>query len=132
MKKNRVKEVFLEHLRKVPVVQVACERADISRNSVYRWRSEDTEFAKAMDEALLNGRTSVNDLAETQLISAIKDRNITAIMGWLKHNHPSYKTRVEIEGAVEVIQELSPEQKELMVKALTLANLNPEHYGKPQ
>lgn len=91
--------------------------------SFYRWKQEDPEFAKNIDDALLDGQLLVNDLAESQLISAIKDRNMHAVMAWLKHHHPSYTTRVQIEGTVNTIQELSPEQKELVRKALELANL---------
>jgi len=79
-------------------------------------------------EALLDGQLLVNDLAESQLISAIKDRNMSAVMSWLKHHHPSYKTKVQIEGTVNTIQELSDEQKELIRKALDLANINLDDY----
>ena len=41
MKKDKVKDAFLEQLRKVPIIQVACEKVGISRNSVYRWKNED-------------------------------------------------------------------------------------------
>ena len=79
------------------------------------------------NKALLDGQLLVNDLAESQLISAIKDRNMSAVMSWLKHHHPSYKTKVHIEGTVNTIQELSDEQKGLVRKALELANLTIEY-----
>jgi hypothetical protein len=122
-KNDKIKEAFLEQLRKTPILQIACEKMGVHRMSIYRWRQEDPEFGKAVDDAMLEGRLLVNDLAESQLIGAIKDRNMTAIIAWLKHNHPSYKTRVEIEGAVNTIHELSPEQKELVRQALELANI---------
>lgn len=122
-KTDQTKEVLLEQLRKTPIVQIACEKLGISRWTFYRWKKEDTEFAKKVDEALLEGCLLVNDLAESQLISAVKDRNMHAIMAWLKHHHPAYRTRVQIEGTVNTIQELSPEQKELVRKALELANV---------
>lgn len=127
-KSDKTKEAFLEQLRKTPILQIACEKIGIHRMSIYRWKQEDLEFAKGVDEAMLEGRLLVNDLAESQLIGAIKDRNLGAIIAWLKHNHPTYKTRVEIEGTVTTIQELSPEQKELVKKALELANLNIKDY----
>ncbi len=122
-KSDQLKTALLEQLRKTPIIQIACEKLNISRMSFYRWKQEDPEFAKKIDEALLDGQLLVNDLAESQLISAIKDRNMHAVMAWLKHHHPSYTTRVQIEGTVNTIQELSPEQKELVRKALELANL---------
>jgi hypothetical protein len=81
------------------------------------------EFSKAVDDAMLEGRLLVNDLAESQLIGAIKDRNISAIVTWLRHNHATYKTRIEIEGALKVIEEMSPEQKSLYKKASILAGM---------
>lgn len=129
-KTDRTKEALLEQLRKTPIVQIACEKLGISRWTFYRWKKEDAEFTKKADEAMLDGRLLVNDLAESQLIGAVKDRNFAAIMYWLKHHHPSYKTRVEIEGTVNTIQELSPEQKELVRKALKFADETLEKYGK--
>lgn len=120
---KRAKELVLEQLKKTPIVQIACEKVGLSRVSFYHWKKKDTEFAKQVDEALTDGRSLVNDLAESQLINAVKDRNITAIVAWLKHNHPNYKTRVEIEGALKVIEEMSPEQKALFKKASILADM---------
>lgn len=122
-KTDQTKTALLEQLTKTPIVQIACEKVGVSRASFYRWKEEDAEFAKKVEEAMLDGRLLVNDLAESQLIGAVKDRNFAAIMYWLKHHHPSYKTRVEIEGQVNVIEELTPEQKELIRKALQLANI---------
>lgn len=127
-KSEELKEAILEQLRKTPIIQIVCEKLNISRMSFYRWKMEDEEFARKIDEALLDGQLLVNDLAESQLISAVKDRNMSAVMSWLKHHHPSYRTRVQIEGTVNTIQELSDEQKELVRKALELANLNLENY----
>ncbi len=120
---KRAKELMLEQLKKTPIVQIACEKVGLSRVSFYNWKKRDKEFAKQIDDALLDVRSLVNDLAESQLINAVKDRNITAIVAWLKHNHPNYKTKVEIEGQLNLIEELSPEQKELVRKALELAGM---------
>ena len=126
---KRSKELLLEQLKKTPIVQIACDKIGLSRVSFYNWKKKDKEFAKQVDDALLDGRSLVNDLAESQLINAVKDRNITAIVAWLKHNHPSYKTKVEIEGRVNVIEELTPAQKELVRKALALADLTLNEHG---
>jgi hypothetical protein len=55
MKKNKLQDPFFAELEKVPIIQVACEKTGISRNSVYRWKREDKSFAKKMDEAIANG-----------------------------------------------------------------------------
>lgn len=127
-KTNETQEALLEQLRKTPIVQIACEKLGISRMTFYRWKKENADFAQKVEEALLEGCLMVNDLAESQLIGAIKDRNMSAIVTWLKHHHPSYTTRVQIEGTVNTIQELSPEQEELFRKAIGLAKLQTSSY----
>lgn len=122
-KSDKTKQLILEQLRKTPIIETVCQKIGVSRMSFYRWKQEDKEFAAQIEKALSEGRSLVNDLAESQLISAVRDRNISAIVVWLKHNHPNYKTRVEIAGAISVIEELSPEQKELVQKALELAGI---------
>lgn len=125
MKKNEAtKKLLLEQLRKSPIKEAACQKTGISRMTLHRWMTEDTAFAQAVEKALLDGRLLMNDLAEGQLVSLIKDRNFAAVAYWLKHNHPSYKTRVEIEGAVNTIHELSPEQEALMRRAFKLAGID--------
>lgn len=98
MKKNIKKEEFLEQLRKIPIVQVCCEKVGLSRNSVYRWRKEDDEFYKAMVEAIVEGEAFVTDMSESQLISLIKDKHFPAVHLWLRQHHPKYKDKVEITG----------------------------------
>ena len=125
------KTAFLEQLKKTPIVQVACEKTTLSRASYYRLRKEDENFKKQADEALLEGSLLVNDLAESQLITAIKDRNLTAIQLWLKTHHPQYANRLEVQGKVTVENEpLSNEQQELIKKALSLVGIipNPKIY----
>lgn len=125
MKSQQDKQVLLSQLRKTPVVQVACEKTNIGRASYYRWRKDDTDFAKLADEALSEGSSLVNDMAESQLVSAIKDKNITAIIFWLKHHHPTYATKVEVTARLKQDEALTPEQEELVMKALKLASVLP-------
>ncbi|MCR4328475.1 MAG: hypothetical protein NUV53_03065 [Patescibacteria group bacterium] len=127
-KTDHIKELLIDQLRRTPIVEAACQKANISRMTFYRWKNEDKEFAKKVDEALSDGQLLVNDLAESQLIGAVKDRNFQAIAYWLKHHHPSYKTRIEIEGALNTVHELSPEQEKLMRKAFELAGINIDDY----
>lgn len=128
MKKNRVKNDFLDHLRKVPIVQVACEKVGVSRNSVYRWRSEDAEFRKDMDAALAEGEELVNDMGESQLLSLIREKNWNAISFWLRKRNPKFRDRVEVVTTAPQ-EELSPEQEAVVKEALRLASLanNTQH-----
>ncbi|NBV76554.1 hypothetical protein EBR66_00045 [bacterium] len=129
-KTDQTKEALLEQLKKTPIVQIACEKLGISRWTFYRWKKEDAEFAKKVDEAIFDGRLLVNDLAESQLIGAVKDRNFAAIMYWLKHHHPSYRTKIQIEGELEIIEEMDSEQKKLVLRALELAKFTLNNHGK--
>lgn len=124
MKKNKFQKQFLDELRKVPIVQVACEKTGLSRNSVYRWRNEDAEFRKAMEEAIAEGEELVNDMSEGQLLTLIKEKNWSAISFWLRKRNPKFKDRIEVEVAPKQ-EELTPEQEETVREALRLASLDP-------
>ena len=124
-KSKQLKNQLLEQLKRTPIVEAACHKAGISRQTFYRWKAEDAEFTKEIDKAVADGQMLVNDLAESQLISALKDRNFQAITYWLKHHHPNYKTKIQIEGSLQMPQEeLTDEQKELVKEALRLASLS--------
>ena len=131
MKKDKKKDEFLEQLKKIPIVQVSCEKTSISRNSVYRWRKEDENFAKAMADALAEGEELVNDMGESQLLALIKDKNWAAVSFWLRHRHPKYKEKVEITGQlIHEKRELTEEEKELIKEALRLAMPKQNHGGE--
>jgi len=127
LKRQRSKKVaLLEEFKKTPVVQVACQKTGISRATYYRWKKEDEVFSKEADAALEEGSLFVNDIAESQLLSAIKEQNMTAIIFWLKHHHKTYATKVEITAPIKQIEKLDPDQEKLVRKALELASLIPE------
>lgn len=118
------KKKLLAQFAKTPIVEAACKQIGLPRSTYYRWRKEDEAFAEACDETIELSIGRINDLAESQLINAIKDRNMSAITFWLKHHHKSYETRVKVDAHVEhEIQELTPEQEQLISRALTLAGL---------
>ena len=122
MKKAKASKQFLEELARVPIVQVACEKTGISRNSVYRWRREDKKFAKDMDTAMTEGVAFVNDMSESQLLTMIKEKNWSAISFWLRHRNDNYKNKIEVT-TNERIDELTPEQQKVVKHALKLATL---------
>lgn len=118
------KKAVIEKLKQLPIVQVVCEKTGISRATYYRWHNDDLKFAKLTDTALHEGRQLINDVAESQLLSAIKDNNMTAIIFWLKYNHPAYTTKVEITSKTKLADEkLTPTQQETLKRALTLGSL---------
>ncbi|MCC7004355.1 hypothetical protein IT397_00315 [Candidatus Nomurabacteria bacterium] len=122
MKKNKFQDQFLDELRKVPIVQVACEKTGLSRNSVYRWRKEDKDFLKKMDNALSEGVALVNDMSESQLLTLIKEKNYPAISFWLRHRNDNYKNKLEIT-TKDDNEELTPSQAKIVKQALKLAKI---------
>ena len=121
MKKIKLQNQFFEELRKVPIVQVACEKTGLSRNSIYRWKKEDKEFSQKMDEAMTDGVAFVNDMSESQLLTMIKEKNWSAISFWLKHRNDNYKNKIEIT-TKEDFEELTPEQEKVVREALKLGS----------
>lgn len=122
MKRERVKGKILEELRKVPIVQVACEKCGLSRNSFYKWKRRSKTFAREVDKALADGEAFVNDMSESQLLQLIKEKNFSAIRFWLNSRHPKFKTKLEVT-TKEDQEELTPEQKKVVQKALRLASI---------
>lgn len=122
MKKAKTKDLFLEQLKKVPIVQVACEKVNLSRNTIYRWRKEDKNFYQEMETALAEGEALVNDMTESQLLTLIREKNWPAMSFWLKHRNPKFRERVELSGKITHKHEpLTPEQEELVREGLLLA-----------
>lgn len=122
---EKKKEMILEQLKKTPIVQVACEKLGVSRATYYRWRAEDKSFAKTSEEAIQAGKLLVNDMAESQLLAAIRDKNMTAIIFWLKHHHIDYANRVEVTTKIKQSEQLNQYQEKLIKHSLTLAGLIP-------
>jgi hypothetical protein len=131
MKKDRTKDLFLEQIRKIPIVMVACEKLGIARSTAYRWRDEDEEFRKKFEEALAEGEAMVNDMSEAQVISLIRDKNWSAISFWLRHRNPKFREHIEVTANVQNVQDkLTPEQEVVVKEALRLASLTADEGPK--
>lgn len=124
MKRNKLKDAIIKELKEMPIIQFACKKAGVSRASYYRWMKEDPQFAKETNTAVAEGEALITDMSESQLISLIRDRNFPALQLWLKSHHPKYSNKVEVTGHLNMKEEpLTPEQEELIEKALGLAGL---------
>lgn len=119
MKKNKLQNQFFEELKTIPIIQVACEKTGVSRNSVYRWKKEDKSFSKKMDQAMSEGVAFVNDMSENQLLVLIKEKNWSAISFWLRHRNDNYKEKIEIT-TKEEDEQLTLAQKKIIKNALSL------------
>lgn len=121
LKRNKTEQkVVLEQLRKIPIVQIACERSNIGRSTYYRWRRDDVKFKKATDEAMQDGEEMINDLSESQLITLIKEKNFPAIQLWLRQHHPKYRNKVELTTKTAEEEALTPQEEKMVREALGL------------
>lgn len=127
MKTEKQKQLVIDYLKKTPIIQVVADKVGIHRSTIYRWKLQDEEFANDVDEALDQGISLMNDYAESMLIHAIKERNLTATFYWLNHRHPAYETRVKIKGSLKhSVEKLDDEQNALVMKSLIKAGLLPD------
>jgi hypothetical protein len=119
-KTEQNKKLFLEQLEKTPVLQIACEKIGISRMTFHRWKEDET-FARQVKEAMSEGKGLINDLAISQLISSIKEKNLGAIKFWLEKNNPEYSNKLDITATIEhegLV--LTPEQEAIVRRGLEL------------
>ncbi|MEK7638977.1 MAG: phBC6A51 family helix-turn-helix protein [Patescibacteria group bacterium] len=127
-RQNKLKEAFLEQLKRTPTIETACQKVGVARATVYRWISGNKKFEKLVDEALVEGRTFMSDIAENQLFSLIGDKKIEAIRLYLSTHNARYSNKIELSGSVSKDEPLTKEQKKLIREALKLSSLR--NYGK--
>lgn len=121
---NQKQKQLIELLIKTPVIEVVCQKVEIGRTTYYRWRKSNKKFASDCDKAIEEGCLFINDLAESQLITAMKNNNLTAVMYWLNHRHKAYANRLEVSSGLEITKdELTKEQEKNIMRALKLASL---------
>lgn len=105
---SKDKQLLLDKLAKMPIVEIACKQVGVPRSTYYRWRKADAGFASKCDEAIDRSADIINDIAESQLIAAIKNKDMRAITFWLKHRHAVYRNKLEVSGQVNAKHELLP------------------------
>ena len=125
LRQTEQKKLLIEQLKKTPIVQVACEKTGIGRATYYRWLKDDPEFAKLANESIAEGNGLISDVAESQLANLIKSGNLGAISFWLKHRHPAYRNKLEVQANVRHEDvPLTPEQEAIIEAALKLFSEN--------
>ena len=124
------KLALLETLKEMPIIQVACKKAGISRATYYRWRKEDGNFLRQTEISLGQGFEFINDMSESQVIQLIREKKMPAISMWLRHHHPIYGSKSKIETARPATVELTSEEQKIFRKALEFSTGNTKNYGK--
>ncbi len=122
-RQNKLKEAFLEQLKRTPTIETACQKVGVARSTVYRWINTNKQFEKKVDEALTEGRTFMSDIAENQLFSLIGEKKIEAIRLYLSTHNARYSNKLEVSGSISKDEPLTREQKQLIREALKLSSL---------
>lgn len=125
MKTPAEKKKFLEALRENHIVLAACRKMNVSKTTYYRWRQEDSAFAIEADLAIREGIEMVNDAAESNIITEIKNRDKDASKFWLKHRHPAYATKVQIENKPPE-DPTTPEEDAAIARIEEMINASPD------
>ena len=92
-RRDSQKKRFIETLAAQGTVSHAAQAAGVSRNTAYRWRQDDHEFASLWDEAHENAV----DAVESVLYQSALRGNTLAIIFYLKAHRPIYRDRLNID-----------------------------------
>ena len=106
-KRDRQKKRFIEALTLKGTVYHAAKAAGVSRQTVYRWRDDDVEFASLWEEAIEN---AVDEVESTIYHQAVGGNTLAAIF-YLKAHRPIYRDRLNID-----IKQLQGEIEERMAQ----------------
>ena len=94
---KRQQEKLLEALAESGNVSFACKRAGVSRDTYYRWKKDDDEFADKSILSIGSGKEFVNDLAHSQLIRNIQNGDMGAIKFQLGNCHDDYLPKKSVQ-----------------------------------
>jgi transposase-like protein len=92
-KRDTRKKKFIAALTTHGTVFHAAQAAGVSRNTAYRWRNEDFEFASLWDE----GHENAVDAVESVLYQKALNGDTIAIIFYLKAHRPIYRDRLNID-----------------------------------
>ncbi len=101
------KKRFIETLATQGTVSHAAQAAGVSRNTVYRWRDEDREFASLWNEA---HETAV-DTVESVLYQKALSGDTICMIFYLKAHRPMYRDKLNID-----VNQLQSEIEERMAE----------------
>lgn len=87
---NLKKGRFIEFYKRDEVrgnISMTCSAVGINRTTYYNWIDKDEKFRKEIYDA----KMEMCDEMEQILISRAVEKSDTALIYWLKYNHPQYK-----------------------------------------
>ena len=110
--KEELKRELNDCLEKIPIVQLACEKVGISRATFYRWCHDDPLFDKLVRAILWTGREVISDLAESTIISLIRDGNLKASQWWLINNSYRYMSAGKLMRSKPYIEDVDDDNED--------------------
>lgn len=116
------KQTVLEMLKETPIVAAACKKSGIGRATYYRWRRDDKQFLRHVEDAMAQGFELINDLSEGQIVTLIKEKKMPAITLWLKHHHPRYGSKANSYTPIVTAEDLTAEEQKIVLEALSLVS----------
>jgi len=84
------KTKIIEEFKKMPIVQIACERVGVSRATYYRWIENDSIFREVAMNAISDGESFISDKSEGQLLALIGEKHFGAIKHYLETHNEKY------------------------------------------
>jgi hypothetical protein len=99
-KTDTKKNVMIQSLESsLGVVSVACQKAELSRETHYKWYREDQDYKQRVD----NVKNICLDFAESKLFEQIQDNNTTSTIFYLKTQgkNRGYVERQEVDLGTE-------------------------------
>ena len=90
-KTKKLLNKLAEEVEKTPVIQIACDKFGISRNTFYRWMKEDKNFLIRINEAMSLGNGLVSDVSISNVLEGIKRKDAMYTKYWLSHRHPDFR-----------------------------------------
>ena len=121
-RQEKDKHSLIEALKEMPIIQIACKKAGISRATYYRWQQEDKIFKRQSMDAFGQGIEFINDMSESQVVTLIKEKKMPAITLWLKHNNPRYGAKGRTYTPIASAEDLTPDEEKMVLEALRLAS----------
>jgi transposase-like protein len=125
-KSDTRKKRFLDALTTGGTVSHAARAAGVSRNTVYRWRIEDREFAACWDEAHENAVEAVESVLYQKALSG----DTICMIFYLKAHRPQYRDKLnidvkqldrEIEERLAELRSIVPSMRRSRVRCSTCA-----------
>lgn len=126
--KRKIKKEILKTLEINPIVESACKKHGISRQTFYRWQQEDAKFKQKVEETILFSHDSITDMAESQLFKKISEGNMAAIGLRLKTHSDRYKPQTNKKSVRKEIEKPRDDVsfQELISRPVDTTNMDPK------